>query len=330
MYTRWIGVFGYLNLKNRLAATIDIKRRRSQQVAYLAADTISVVAGPSSPELATGIAKHLGAKLVPAELRVFSDGESKIRLAAGVGRKCAVVQSAYPPVDTHLLQAMMMIKKCSDDGAEVCAVIPYLAYARQDRAFLEGEAVSVALVAKLLAAAGAKSVVTVDIHSESALAFFRSIANVSSMPLLAAHAARMKLKNTLVVSPDTGGICRAQEFARLLKTDMIALKKSRDRNTGEVTVEQRIDSDVSGRDAILIDDMISSGGSIVKAAEVLRKNGAGKIYAMCAHALLIGDAASKIAAAGVQEVIATNSIPGRHASVDLSGALAEAVRKILL
>lgn len=297
----------------------------------MAADTISVVAGPSSPELATGIAKHLGAKLVPAELRVFSDGESKIRLAAGVGRKCAVVQSAYPPVDTHLLQAMMMIKKCSDDGAEVCAVIPYLAYARQDRAFLEGEAVSVALVAKLLAAAGAKSVVTVDIHSESALAFFTSIANVSSMPLLAAHAARMKLKNALVVSPDTGGICRAQEFARLLKTDMVALKKSRDRNTGEVTVEQRIDSsDISGRDAILIDDMISSGSSIVKAAEVLRKNGAGRIYAMCAHALLIGDAASKIAAAGVQEVIATNSIPGRHASVDLSGALAEAVYKILL
>ncbi|AIF83459.1 ribose-phosphate pyrophosphokinase [Candidatus Nitrososphaera evergladensis SR1] len=296
----------------------------------MAADISSIVAGPSSPELAAGIAKHLGAKLVSAELRVFSDGESKIRLTASIGKKCAVVQSAYPPTDTHLLQAMMMIKKCADDGAEVCAVIPYLAYARQDRAFLEGESVSVALVAKLLAAAGAKSVVTVDIHSEAALAFFSSITNVSSMPLLAAHAASLKLKDALVVSPDTGGIPRAQQFARLLKTDMTALKKSRDRTTGEVTVEQRIDMDVSGRDAILIDDMISSGGSIVKAAEVLRKNGAGKIYAMCAHALLIGDAASKIAAAGVQEIIATNSIPGRHAKVDLSKALAEAVRKALL
>jgi ribose-phosphate pyrophosphokinase len=297
-------------------------------VAYLAAD-ISVVAGPSSPELAAGIARHLGAKLVPAELRVFSDGESKIRLAASAGRKCAVVQSAYPPSDTHLLQAMMMAKKCADYGAEVCAVIPYLAYARQDRAFLDGEVVSVALIARLLAAAGASSVVTVDIHSEAALKFFSNIANVSSIPLLAAHAARMKLKNALVVSPDAGGICRAQEFASLLKTDMIALKKSRDRSNGEVTMEQKIDADISGRDAILIDDMISSGGSIVKAAEVLRKNDAGRIYAMCAHALLIGDAASRIAAAGVQEVIATNSVPGKHASVDLSGALAEAVRKIL-
>ncbi|AIC14246.1 ribose-phosphate diphosphokinase [Nitrososphaera viennensis] len=295
----------------------------------MAADIISVVAGPSSPELAAGIARHLGARLVQAELRVFSDGESKIRLAESTGKKCVIVQSTYPPTDTHLMQAMMMAKKCADNGAEVCAVIPYLAYARQDRAFLEGEAVSVALVAKLLAAAGARSVVTVDIHSEAALAFFSRITNVSSMPLLAAHAAGLKLKNALVVSPDMGGICRAQEFARLLKTDMIALKKSRDRSTGEVTVEQKIDSDISGRDAILIDDMISSGGSIVKAAEVLRKNGAGRIYAMCAHALLIGDAASRIAAAGVQEIIATNSIPGRHATVDLSGALAEAVRKTL-
>lgn len=310
-----------------MATAIDIKRRVSQQVAYLAAD-ISVVAGPSSPELASGIARHLGAKLVPAELRVFSDGESKIKLA-GTGKKCVIVQSAYPPVDTHLLQAMMMAKKCADGGADVCAVIPYLAYARQDRAFLEGEAVSAALVARLLAAAGARSVVTVDIHSEAALAFFSSITNVSSMPLLAAHAKGLKLKDALVVSPDAGGISRAKEFASALKADVTALKKSRDRSTGEVTVEQKVDAGVSGRDAILVDDMISSGGSIVKAAEVLRKNGAEKVYAMCAHALLIGDAAAKIAAAGVQEIIATNSIPGAYAKVDLSGALAEAVRKAL-
>jgi ribose-phosphate pyrophosphokinase len=297
-------------------------------VAYLAAD-ISIVAGPSSSELAAGIAKHLGARLVPVDLRVFPDGESKVRLAGSCGRKCAIVQSTYPPSDTHLLQAMMMAKKCADDGADVCAVIPYLAYARQDKAFLEGEAVTAALIAKLLSAAGARSVITVDIHSEKALKFFSNITNISSMQLLAAYAEGMKLKNVIVVSPDTGGITRAQEFARILKTDMIALKKSRDRNTGEVTVEQEIEVNISGRDAILIDDMVSSGGSIVKAAEVLRKNSVHRIYAMCAHALLIGDAASRIAAAGVQNVIATNSIPGKHALVDLSTALSEALQKIL-
>jgi ribose-phosphate pyrophosphokinase len=308
-------------------STIDIKRCSSQQGAYLA--EISVVAGPSSPELALGIARRLGAKLISAELRIFSDGESKIRLEGEVGKRCVVVQSTYPPPDSRLVQILMMIKKCADEGAEVCAVIPYLAYSRQDREFLKGEAVSASLVAKMLEAAGAKSIVTVEIHSSAALAFFSNISNLSSIPLLAKHAKGMDLNNLLVVSPDMGGISRAQQFASLLSAEMVALKKSRDRITGEVAVEQKIDVDISGRDAILIDDMISSGGSIVKAAEVLRRNGAAKIYAMCAHALLIGDAATKITQAGVQGIIATNSVPGVHSSVDLSQTLAEAVEGIV-
>jgi ribose-phosphate pyrophosphokinase len=224
------------------------------------------------------------------------------------------------------MQALMMARKCADDGArDVCAVIPYLAYARQDRAFLEGEVVSIAVVAKLLAAAGVKHLVTVDIHSQLAMSHFRSIENVSSIPLLADYAARMKLRRPVAVSPDAGGADRAKEFADRLKTDAVVLKKSRDRKTGEVTVEERLDIDVSGRDAILVDDMISSGGSIVKAAEVLHKKGACKVYAMCAHALLIGDAAQRIKAAGVQEIIATNSIPGEYSRVDLSAAMVQAL-----
>lgn len=285
---------------------------------------LTVVAGPSSPELAARVAAHLDAALVQAELRVFSDGESKIRLTGPVGERCVLVQSTHPPTDSHLLQAMMIASKCSESGAKVCAVIPYFAYARQDRAFLEGEVVSIALVARLLEASGVSSVVTVDMHSQAGLAHFARIKNITSMPLLAQHAARMDLSRPIVVSPDAGGAARAEEFAKLLKTDSVALKKSRDRKTGEVTVDPNVGADVSGRDAILVDDMISSGGSIVKAAEVLKKAGAKKIYAMCAHALLIGDAAKNIHAAGVQEILATNSIPGKYASVDLSKQLAEA------
>lgn len=285
---------------------------------------LTVVAGPSSPELAGMVAAHLDAGLVQAELRVFSDGESKIRLAGPVGERCVIVQSTHPPTDSHLLQTMMISRKCADAGSKVCAVIPYLAYARQDKAFLEGEVVSIALVAKLLEAAGVSSVVTVDMHSLSGLAHFARIKNISSIPLLAQYAAGMGLTRPMAVSPDAGGADRVEEFARLLKIDSIALKKTRDRTTGEVTVDPEIGTDVSGRDAILVDDMISSGGSIVKAAEVLKKGGASRIYAMCAHALLIGDAAAKIQAAGVQEIVATNSIPGKHARVDLSKALAEA------
>ncbi len=284
---------------------------------------ISVIAGPSSPDLAAGIAGRLGADLVSTELRVFSDGESKVRLDRPAGKKCVLVQSAHPPTDTNLMQAMMIARKCADDGAKVCLVMPYLAYARQDRAFLKGEGVSAALVARLLEASGVSAIVTVDIHSQMALSYFKNARNVSSIPLLAEHAGKMKIKRPLVVSPDAGGADRAKEFARLLKADAVALKKSRDRKTGEVSIE-KIDFDGSGRDTILVDDMISSGGSIIKAAEVLRKAGAGNVYAMCAHALLVGDAAQRIMASGVKDIVATNSIPGRYAKVDMSAPLADA------
>ncbi len=285
-----------------------------------------MIAGPASTDLAEKIAKRLGAQLVAAELRIFSDGESKIKMGRA-GKDCVIVQSTHPPTDTHLMQALMMARKCADDGArDICAVIPYLAYARQDRAFLDGEAVSIALVAKLLEAAGARHVVTVDVHSQLAMSHFASIQNVSSIPLLADYAAKMKLYRPVAVSPDAGGAGRAIEFAKCLKADAVTLKKSRDRTTGEVTVDEDLDIDVAGRDAILVDDMISSGGSIIKAAGLLRKKGAGKVYAVCAHALLIGDAAQKIRAAGVQDIISTNSIPGEYARVDLSPAIAEALK----
>lgn len=290
---------------------------------------LTVVAGPSSPELSAKVAAYLGVNLVQAELRVFSDGESKIRLTGTVGDRCVVVQSTHPPTDSHLLQTMMIARKCADAGAKVCAVIPYLAYARQDRAFLDGEVVSVALVARLLESSGVSSVVTVDIHSQAALAHFTRIKNISSIPLLARHAAGMNLSNPIAISPDAGGGARVQEFARILNTDSIVLKKTRNRNTGEVRIDATIDTDVSGRDAILVDDMISSGGSIVKAAEVLKIAGAERIYAMCTHALLIGDAADKIKSSGVKEIIATNSVPSVHSRVDLSAALADAARGIL-
>ena len=284
-----------------------------------------MIAGPASPDLADRVAKGLGAHLVATELRVFSDGESKIKIDK-MGKNCVIVQSTYPPADTHLMQALMMAIRCADGAHDVCAVIPYLAYARQDRAFLEGEVVSIALVAKLLQSAGVRHVITVDIHSKLAMSHFASVQNVSSIPLLAEYASRMMLCRPIAVSPDAGGADRAKEFAKHSKIDALVLKKSRDRTTGEVKVDEKLDIDVSGRDALLVDDMISSGGSMVKAAEVLHNRGAGKVYAMCAHALLIGDAAQKIKAAGVQDIIATNSVPGEYAKVDLSPAIVEVVK----
>ncbi len=286
---------------------------------------ISVIAGPGSLDLANNIAKRLQAELTVASLRIFSDGESSIRLGK-VHNKCIIVQSTYPPTDRHLIQLLMMVKRCTEDGAQdVCAVVPYLAYARQDRAFIEGEVVSIALVAKLFETMGVKHVVTVDIHSQLAMSYFQSIQNVSSVRLLAEYASNMKLRNPIAVSPDAGGTTRANEFGRHLDIEVISLKKSRHRVTGEVTIDDKIDEDIADRDAILIDDIISSGGSIIKAAGVLRSLGVGKIYAMCAHALLIQGAAEKIKSAGVHDIISTNSVPGEYSKIELSQEIVSAL-----
>jgi ribose-phosphate pyrophosphokinase len=286
----------------------------------------SVVTGPGTFDLADKIARRLGAHLAVASLRIFSDGESSIKLGR-VGKNCVIVQSSNPPTDTHLIQLLMMAKKCTDDGAQdVCAVVPYLGYARQDRAFLEGEVVSISLVAKLFESVGLKHIITVDIHSELAMSYFASIQNVSSVPLLADYASKMRLHDPIAVSPDAGGTNRAKEFARHLDIDVLVLKKSRHKVTGDVTMEERLDTDISKRDAIVIDDIISSGGSLIKAAEVLNKKGAGKIYAMCAHALLINDAAQKIKSAGVEDIVSTNSVPSQYAKVDLSPEIALALK----
>jgi ribose-phosphate pyrophosphokinase len=292
---------------------------------------LSIIAGPSSPDLAAKIAQDLRAELIPVDVRIFSDGESRIKMGNVKKKNCVIVQSTYPPTDRHLLQTLMMIKKCTDDlAADICTVIPYMAYARQDRAFQDGEVISIELIAKLLEAAGNKRLITIDIHSPLALSYFRiDVQNISSIPLLANYAAsNMKLNRTIVVSPDAGGIKRAYEFAKILGSDIIALKKCRDSNSGEVFIDDNLEHNIADRDVIIVDDIITSGGTIAKACRVLKKNKADKIYTMCVHAPLVEDAAEKIRAAGVKEIISTNSIPSPYAKVDISPIVSSSVRSL--
>jgi ribose-phosphate pyrophosphokinase len=284
-------------------------------------EEVSVIAGPSSFDLAARIARKLDTDLVTVDVRIFEDGESKLRFGKTEKKCCIIVQSTYPPTDRHLLQLLMMIKKCADCKVhKIYAVIPYLAYARQDREFLDGEVVSMAVVARLLEAAGTAQLITVDIHSPFALSHFAiDVQNISSIPILASYALNnISLDSPIVVSPDSGGKERAAEFARILNVDMIALRKFRDRDTGRLSIDERLDTNVEGRDVILVDDMISSGSSIAEACKVLKKRKSAKVYAICTHALLIGNAVSTIKAAGVEDVIATNSVPNKSAKVDLS------------
>ena len=176
---------------------------------------LSIIDGPSSPDLAAKIAQDLRAELIPVDVRIFSDGESRIKMGNVKKKNCVIVQSTYPPTDRHLLQTLMMIKKCTDDdAADICTVIPYMAYSRQDRAFQGGEVISMELIAKLLEAAGNKRLITIDIHSPLALSYFSiNVQNISSIPLLANYAAsNMKLNRAVVVSPDAGDALEAMDL----------------------------------------------------------------------------------------------------------------------
>jgi ribose-phosphate pyrophosphokinase len=201
-----------------------------------------------------------------------------------------------------------------------------MGYARQDRQFLSGEVITMSIVAKMLEVAGAKKIVVVDIHSKTALNHFKiSKESISAIPELAKYFKKMKLKNALVVSPDMGGALRAKKFASLLNADFIALKKSRNRKTGKVRI-QSSKVDVSGRDLILVDDIISTGSSIVKAAQFLKRQKCKRVFVACTHGLFVEGAEKKIKKAGVSRIISTNTIPRNTSKVDVSGVIVESIR----
>ena len=237
-----------------------------------------------------------------------------------------MVQSTYPPVDTNLLELLSIVSKVQKFSSKVFAVIPYMGYARQDREFLAGEIITIGVIGKLLKASGVKKVLTVDIHSKLALKELKiSSENVSAMEVLVKHFKKMKMKDPLVVSPDLGGQERAKEFASLLKTGFIVLKKHRDRKTGKVNIlsEKVV---VKNRDLIIVDDMISTGGSIIKATQFLKRQKCKRVFVACTHALLVNNAAKKIKSAGVSQIISTNTIPGDSAKVDVSKVISDALK----
>ncbi|MEW6044348.1 MAG: ribose-phosphate diphosphokinase [Thermoproteota archaeon] len=288
---------------------------------------VTVIGGKTSEGLAKKLAKKLKASYVSSELRIFPDGEGKITISAKPRKgKIVVVSSTHPPVDSNLMRTLSLVSKARQFSSQVVCVIPYMGYARQDREFLPGEVVTLSVIAKLLQAAGASKIIVVDIHSKLGLKHFRvPITNVSAVSELARYCKRMRLKKPLVVSPDSGGAARAREFAGFYGAPYIALQKQRDRKTGKVEIKTANLSQVRGRDLILVDDMISTGGSIIKATEFLKKQKCGRVFVACTHALLIDNAEEKIRKAGVSKIISANTVPGRTSVVDVSDVIAKAV-----
>lgn len=288
-----------------------------------------VIGGPSSEDLAQKISKKLNAKFLKTEIKIFSDGESKITIKRMIkAQRVIVVQSTHMPVDRNFVQAFSLIYQARKMSSEVYAVIPYVGYAKQDKEFLKGEIITVAVIAKLLKAAGATKLIVVDIHSDEELNFFKiPTKNLSAVPLLADYFQKIKLKNPLIVSPDLFWKKKAKEFAKILNSNSIALNKQRNRNTGKLVIKSPKFPKTNFQDIILLDDMVSTGGSIVKAIEFLKKKNLGRIYVACTHAVLADNAEKRLKNSGVCKIISTNAISGKYSLVDLSGIISKTIQE---
>ena len=291
---------------------------------------MKIVLGPSSKELGEKIAEITGFDGVPVASKLFPDGESYVRLENTVrGEHVAIVQTTNRPQDTNLLQLMFMANAAKRNGAsKITAVVPYLAYARQDKIFLEGENVSIETVAALLKTAGIDQLVTVNIHAETPLKRFPfPTINLSAIPILAEYFVRKGYKNAFALAPDKGALYIAQQAQQVLDGEAGNLEKTRDRYTGQ-TKQVGKHLEVRGKVVIVFDDIISTGGTIVGAAQILKEQGATKVYAACVHGLLIGDAEKRMLNAGVDEIVATDSVPGRNGKVTLAPLISQALKAL--
>ena len=289
-----------------------------------------VLAGPASEELGRALSEKLGLSMLAAEFRVFADGESKFTLHEKVeGKSVFVVQSTYNPVDQHMFQLLLASHQLSEAGAKVTAVVPYLAYARQDKEFLPGEGVTLGVIAHLMRSMGVRRLVTVDIHSAEGLALFSfPTYSVSAIPSLVGYVrAELGLKDPVVMSPDFGGSKRTEAFAQLYGAKFLQLSKTRDRTTGGVSVRES-QLDVTGREVIIVDDIISQGDTVKAAADAVIKQGAKQVLAVCVHGLFAGDALQKLEKTAVGPIICSNTVPSKFSKVDVSDALASHLRTL--
>lgn len=282
-----------------------------------------VVAGPASPKLGRRIANLLKCDLASLEWKRFPDGESYIRLPVDLkGESVVVVQSTSPPQDKRLMELFFILDLVNELGArEVTVVIPYLAYMRQDKRFRDGEVISVRVVSKLIENFNVDRIVLVDVHSRLVLDYFNvDVVEVSAMPLIGSYFSSIDLSNPFVLAPDRKALNLAEKVAEKIDCEFDFLEKRRDRVTGEVKTYFK-KMNVDGRDVIIVDDIISTGGTIANAAEMVKGLGARRIYAACTHALLVKDALMKLSSAGIFEIIGTDTIESNVSKVSVAPAI---------
>ncbi|HKG22960.1 MAG TPA: ribose-phosphate pyrophosphokinase [Blastocatellia bacterium] len=299
---------------------------------------MKVFSGNANRPLAEEICQHLGIEIGQANTSRFSDGEFNFQILENVrGEDCFLVQPTCPSVDENLMELLIMLDAFRRSSAKrVTAVIPYYGYARKDRKDRPRVPISAKLVANLITQAGADRVLLLDLHAGQIQGFFDIPADhLYAAPVLVGYIQKLGLPRLTVVAPDAGGVERARAYGKRLDAELAIIDKRRDYDRlGEVEVLHVV-GDVEGRTALIIDDMIDTAGTLVKAAEALKRNGAGTVYASATHALFSGPAVERIEASPIQEVIVTNTIPTENACrskrvtcLSVAKLLAEAILSI--
>jgi ribose-phosphate pyrophosphokinase len=298
---------------------------------------MKVFAGSSNPELAKSIAEYMDIKLGQVEIGTFADGEVNMKIGETVrGHDVFIIQSTCYPVNDNLMELLVMIDAfCRASANSVSIIMPYYGYARQDRKARGRDPISAKLVANLITVAGAKRIVTVDLHADQIQGFFDiPLDNLQSFPVFVSHFTDDPTFNPeefVVVSPDVGGVKRARRFAEKLKTSLAILDKRRPKdNVAEIV---HVVGEVKGKKAILFDDIIDTGGSLIRAADSLKREGALGVQACAAHGLLSGKAIESLQESSIEKIVITNSVPqkglpSKFVRLDISHVLGEALIRV--
>jgi len=267
--------------------------------------------GNSNPALAQEMAKSLGVELGKASVGRFSDGEVTVEVQQNVrARDVFVVQSTCAPTNENLMELLIMVDALKRASARrITAVIPYFGYARQDRRPRSMRVpISAKVVANLLETVGVERVLTMDLHADQIQGFFDiPVDNIYASPVLLSDLKSKAYADLVVVSPDVGGVVRARALAKQVGCDLAIIDKRRPKaNVSEV---MHVIGEIDGRNCVIMDDMIDTAGTLVKAAEVLKERGAKRVFAYCTHPILSGPAVDRIANSQLDEVVITNTIP---------------------
>lgn len=297
-----------------------------------------VFTGNANPLLADKIAKHIGVPLGCANVSKFSDGEISVKLNENVrGKDVFIIQPTCAPTNDSIMELLLMADALHRASANrITAVIPYFGYARQDRRVRSARvAISAKVVADMVSAVGVNRVLTVDLHAEQIQGFFSiPVDNVYGSPVLTEDIERQRYENLIVVSPDVGGVVRARAVAKQLNAELAIIDKRRPAaNEAQV---MHIIGDVKDRTCLIVDDMVDTAGTLCKAAEALKNQGAKQVVAYCTHPVLSGMAVDNINASSLDTLVVTDTIPlseaakncSRIRQLSMAKLLAESIRRV--